>query len=154
MINYHGSFFDPMQGNDPATAAPQGEQSAPAPSGMPPPHPPQPPVPYRSLPDRDAETAKTLTIVGMVLQLLFLLLGILVPYFLIGVLWLLLDYFLIYKKIVDGQLNEAETPSLILGILQLVLGGVLPGVFILIAHVKIKDSLRNRAPVYAPQPPT
>ncbi|MBX8637693.1 MAG: hypothetical protein KIY11_04955, partial [Thermoplasmata archaeon] len=62
-----------------------------------------------------------------------------------GLLWILLDYFLIYRKLVTGKVEEAETPALVLGTIQLILGGVITGILLIVAYVKIKDSVRNRA---------
>ncbi len=64
--------------------------------------------------------------------------------FLIGLLWILLDYFLVYKNLAEEKVEEAETPSLVLGILQLLFGGFITGILLIIAYVKIRDSTRNR----------
>ncbi len=133
--------------------------------------------------DSDASTAKTLTLVAIILQLVFFFIGILgviglaalvgfassisassssgstvntfpsvgfgivffvlSGFFLIGLLWLLMDYFLVYRRLDSGRVREAETPSLLLGILQLLFGGVITGILLIIAYVKIGDSLRR-----------
>ena len=130
--------------------------------------------------DSDASTAKTLTLVAIILQAVFFVIGIFevigVAAFLavtttsvgnvtsvrstpvgvlgfislifaaalaIGVLWILLDYLLVYKKLSKERVKEAETPSLILGIIQLIFGGFIPGILLIIAYVKIKDSLNR-----------
>ncbi len=111
----------------------------------------QPQMPYRQTNDRDAETAKTLVLVAMIFQIIFIAIGLFFFVFLLGVLWLILDYVLVYSKISEGRLNEAETPCLVLAILQLILGGVIPGILMIIAYVKIKDAIRSRMP--APSPP-
>ncbi|EQB65154.1 MAG: hypothetical protein AMDU3_IPLC00003G0006 [Thermoplasmatales archaeon I-plasma] len=61
----------------------------------------------------------------------------------IGILWIALDYFLIYKKLKEERVREAETPSLVLGIIQLIFGGLIPGILIIVAYVKIRDSVRR-----------
>ena len=103
--------------------------------------------------DSDANTAKTLTLVAIILQVVFFVIGIFAVaalslitagvttttspggtvtttapvgvgifgavfggIFLIGLLWILLDYFLIYKKLAEDKVEEAETPALVLGI--------------------------------------
>lgn len=72
--------------------------------------------------------------------------------FLIGLIWLLLDYFLIYKRLAEERVQEAETPALVLGIIQLIMGGIITGILIIIAYVKIKDSTsRRRMPPAAGQ---
>ena len=64
-------------------------------------------------------------------------------FFLIGLVWILLDYFLVYKRLESGNVREAETPALVLGILQLLFGGIIPGILLIIAYTKIGDSLRR-----------
>ncbi len=145
--------------------------------------------------DSDANTAKTLTLVAIILQVVFFIIGIFAivalaaltigpgittttstgttvttsppgfgvgifgavfgVIFLIGLLWILLDYFLIYKKLAEDKVGEAETPALVLGIIQLLFGGIITGILLIVAYVKIKDSMRNRgnAAVAAPQSP-
>ncbi len=111
--------------------------------------------------DGKGSTAKTLTLVAIVLQAVFFVIGIfeviaviaLVPLggigfitlffafgFLVGILWILLDYFLIYKKVKEEKVREAETPALVLGILQLIFGGFIPGILLIVAYVELKDS--------------
>ena len=133
--------------------------------------------------DSDASTAKTLTLVAIILQVVFFVIGIfeviaLVVLFsfrpsvttstgttitshvvplsglaiisivfsfalLIGILWIFLDYFLIYKKLKEERVREAETPSLVLGIIQLIFGGLIPGILLIVAYVKIRDSVHR-----------
>ena len=59
----------------------------------------------------------------------------------IGILWIALDYFLIYKRLKEEKVREAETPAIVLGIIQLIFGGLIPGILLIVAYVKIKDSL-------------
>jgi hypothetical protein len=133
--------------------------------------------------DSDSSTAKTLTLVAIILQVVFFVIGIfeviaLVVLFsfrpsvttstgttitshvvplsglaiisivfsfalLIGILWIFLDYFLIYKKLKEERVREAETPSLVLGIIQLIFGGLIPGILLIVAYVKIRDSVHR-----------
>ena len=134
--------------------------------------------------DSDANTAKTLTLVAIVLQLIFFAIGVVITFslltffavarvtttmsngtyisyptspllglgiaaivfsifFLIGLVWILLDYFLVYKKLLLEKIREAEMPSLVLGIVQLIFGGVISGILLIIAYVKIRDSLER-----------
>ncbi len=75
--------------------------------------------------------------------------------FSIGLLWILLDYFLIYKKLAEGRVAEAETPGIVLGIAQLVLGGLISGIMLIVAYVKIRDSRTRYPQRYGyTQPPT
>ena len=138
--------------------------------------------------DSDASTAKTLTLVAIILQSILFIIGIFADavlafvasgvtttsspggtftttgpvgpgifgvvfgtVFIIGLLWILLDYFLIYKKLATEKVEEAETPALVLGIIQLLFGGVITGILLIVAYVKIKDSVRNRARGTTPQ---
>ena len=124
--------------------------------------------------DNDASTAKTLTLVAIILQLIFTLIGIIevvllvsaaaalgfavfllvLPILLsIGIFWVLLDYFLVYRRLRLGMVKEAKTPSLVLGLVQLILGGFIPGILLIIAYVKIKDSLQRSASAPPPTPP-
>ena len=134
--------------------------------------------------DSDASTAKTLTLVVIILQSVFFAIGafgtliialffaasrtityngtvtstvvntgglaivglIVSIFFAIAIVWILLDYFLIYKKLADGKVREAETPSLVLGLIQLILGGVITGILLILAYVKIRDSLEKNPP--------
>ena len=133
--------------------------------------------------DSDASTAKTLTLVAIILQVVFFVIGIfevialvllfsfrpsvttstgttitshVVPLsglaiisivfsfaLLIGILWIFLDYFLIYRKLKEERVREAETPSLVLGIIQLIFGGLIPGILLIVAYVKIRDSVHR-----------
>ncbi len=134
--------------------------------------------------DSDASTAKTLTLVAIILQLVFfaigavaivgvaayfsvgrvvtssggvvttttvnssaplIILAVFSIFFLIGLLWILLDYFLVYKNLAHEKVKASEVPSLILGIIQLILAGVIPGILLIIAYVKIRDSLEKSA---------
>ncbi|MDA8054894.1 MAG: hypothetical protein M0Z77_04495 [Thermoplasmatales archaeon] len=123
--------------------------------------------------DGDASTAKTLTLVAMVFQAIFFVIGIfeviaVIAVFsltarivatpgyngplviislvfsvalLMGILWIALDYFLVYKRLATEMVQEAKTPSIVLGIIQLIFGGLVPGILLIIAYVKIRDSL-------------
>ena len=133
--------------------------------------------------DSDSSTAKTLTLVAIILQVVFFVIGIfevialvllfsfrpsvttstgttitshVVPLsglaiisivfsfaLLIGILWIFLDYFLIYRKLKEERVREAETPSLVLGIIQLIFGGLIPGILLIVAYVKIRDSVHR-----------
>jgi hypothetical protein len=135
----------------------------------------QPEVPvyprtYRGeFPDPDASTARSLTLAAIILQaLLFLLFVFVFGFFFMipfggglpvfgfmagiftiglftGILWVILDYFLVYANLSNEvRFPRARTPALVLGIIQLLTGGVVSGVLLIIAYVKIGDSLRAR----------
>lgn len=129
--------------------------------------------------DSDAESARTLVLVAIILQVVFVLIGVITIafvitlvsrlgpitptpgvspgfnpanvialvfgiLFLVGIIWILLDYFLVYKPLGEERVGDTESASLVLSILQILFGGVIPGILMLIAYVKIKDSVRRR----------
>ncbi len=70
--------------------------------------------------------------------------GIISIAFIFGIFWILLDYFLLYKKILADKIEEAKSASLVLGIIQLIFGGLIPGILILVAYGKLADSVNYR----------
>lgn len=127
---------------------------------------------YRgAFPDPDASAARTLTLAAIIVQGLFFFLFLfifgfvfMIPFgaaagfpafgfftvifgigFFIGVVWIILDYFLVYANLSNEErFPRAKTPALVLGIVQLLVGGLIPGILLIIAYVKIGDSLRTR----------
>ena len=59
------------------------------------------------------------------------------------IVWVLLDFFLIYVPLTRGKLASAEEPALILGIIQIAVGGIVTGILLIIAWIKIHDSISN-----------
>ncbi len=133
--------------------------------------------------DSDASSAKTLTLVAIILQSLFFILGlfgiiafiavilgttagaggatasfptvglgvfgtIFAVVFAIGFIWILLEYFLVYKKLSEERVTEAETPAIVLGVITLLFGGIITGILLIIAYVKIRDSIARHPPAY------
>ncbi len=115
----------------------------------------------------DLDTAITLTLVALILEAVFLAIGVLLlvvflPFIaalqtgmpissiflvglfvvagIVGVLFLLLTYFLVYKRLKDEQVQRALTPALVLGIIALVLVGVISGILLIVAYMKAKDA--------------
>ncbi len=114
----------------------------------------------------DLDTAITLTLVALILEAVFLAIGVLLvavflPFIatlqtgpissiflvglvavagIVGVVFLLLTYFLVYKRLKDEQVESALTPALVLGIIALVLVGVISGILLIVAYVKAKDA--------------
>ncbi len=74
----------------------------------------------------------------------FIMTTIAVVFGLVGLLWVLLDYFLIYKRIVEGDIRGAQDTALILGIIQLVLGGIIPGILVIVAYTQLNNSVNRR----------
>ena len=50
---------------------------------------------------------------------------------------------MIYRNLEDERIEEAKTPALILGILQIPLGGIIVGILLLAAYTRIKCSLAS-----------
>lgn len=59
------------------------------------------------------------------------------------VLFLYFAYHLAYQRIRQGEYVAAQTPCLVFGVLSLA-AGILPGIFYLIAYVKLGDAVRER----------
>ncbi len=97
--------------------------------------------------DSDLETAKTLALIAIVLDLLGLIFSLFfIVLAFIPFLFIILNYFFIYKPLSEGRARDAETPTLVLGILQIIpFGGIIPGILLLISWVKIRDSMGRNA---------
>lgn len=64
--------------------------------------------------------------------------------FAVSIIWILLDYFLIYNNLkFQSTVSRARTPSFVLGVIQLIFGGLIPGILLIIAYVKIGDSMQK-----------
>ncbi|MCL4333439.1 MAG: hypothetical protein M1290_01490 [Candidatus Thermoplasmatota archaeon] len=140
--------------------------------------------------DSDASTAKTLTLVAIIIQAVFFVIGLFETFALvlffesvstsslttnpggqqfvalpnvisvifsvalaIGILWLLLDYFLIYKRLNEERVKEAEAPAIVLGIIQLIFGGLIPGILLIVAWIEIRDSVNRQGNMRGSAPP-
>jgi hypothetical protein len=65
--------------------------------------------------------------------------------FLVSILWMALDYFLVYRNMGSpDSIPAARTPAIVLGIVQLIFGGLIPGILLIVAYLKIGDSMRRR----------
>jgi hypothetical protein len=107
----------------------------------------------------DIERARSMTLVAMALQGIVLAAGLLGGFIIAFVFpvwpalppwvqaliisgWVilaafpLLTYCAVYRKLATGRVHEATAPALLLGVLGLLLGGVLPGVFLIAAYFK------------------
>ena len=128
--------------------------------------------------DPDADSAKSLTFAAIIVQIAFMGIGVVFALvfltlflplstpaalsglgfivtmiaimFVFWLFWILLDYYLVYVKIAEERVSEAETPSLVLGIIQLLLS-IVPGILLIIAYAKIRDSMA-RYPAHYVQP--
>jgi hypothetical protein len=141
------------------------------------------PVAQKAIPPEarsDLDSARTLTLIAMIFQAIFAILGIFILFLILvsftvfyspytihaaassvqlqmprliflplilvtgfGVLPLVLlrlTYFLVYKRLSEGRVEEAVAPALAIGIISLVLGGLISGILLIIAYVKAKDA--------------
>ncbi|MFZ0699797.1 MAG: hypothetical protein WAN74_06390 [Thermoplasmata archaeon] len=120
-------------------------------------------------------TAKTLILIGLVLQLIvaliflfglgiaalvtlpvgigFALAAVWLVFGLIDFLFLYLVYALCYRRTRNGEYEEAKTPTLVFGVLALIFGGVIPGILYFIAFVKLGDAAREQKRQQATGPP-
>ncbi len=125
--------------------------------------------------DHFAESAKTLTLVAIIVQALFtglfalyfsLFLGLLamplsgpgmganfgfaivgvigIVFAVVGLTWIMLDYFLVYRRLLEENIRPAQDSSLILGIIQLIFGGIVPGILLIIAYTQLNNSSNRR----------
>jgi hypothetical protein len=123
-------------------------------------------VPTRVSPS--GQTAKTLILVGLILQGIFvlfllgfgaLLLIVFIGIFLLaagalGLIWLILVYLFSYQPAREGKYEAARTPTLVFTILSFLTLSIIPAILYLIAYVKLGDAVREiTAPIPAQFPP-
>ncbi|HYA57057.1 MAG TPA: zinc ribbon domain-containing protein [Thermoplasmata archaeon] len=122
--------------------------------------------------NQSGETAGTLILIGLVIQvvevLLFFLAGAVLLIFpflgvvllllaVLGLLFVVLVYLFSYDRTRQGDYAGARTPTLVFAILSL-LTTLIPGVLYLIAYVKLGDAMTEgpgamgQPPYYAPPP--
>jgi hypothetical protein len=118
------------------------------------------------------DTAQTLILVGLILDVILEAILLLVGLFflivplvgaiilglaLIGLLWVFLVYLFSYQRVREGDYEGARTPTLVFAILSLLSVALIPGILFLIAYVKLGDAIReepNAAPAWgAPAAP-
>ncbi len=123
-------------------------------------------------------TAKTLILVGLILQLIFAFIyvfaigaaalvvasfGVGFPVFAVaflafgalGFVWLILVWMLSYRPVTEGRYEQARTPTLIFAILSFVTLNIIPAVLYLIGYIKLGDAVREQQmppPGYAGAP--
>lgn len=107
-------------------------------------------------------TAKTLILVGLILQMIFVLIffGIGIPllafaalfpllaviyvaFGVLGIVWLILIWMFSYQPVREGRYEAAKTPTLVFAILSLVTLGIISGILYLIAFIKLGDAIRE-----------
>jgi len=115
------------------------------------------------------DTARTLILIGLVLQFLAVVVlflvglaavsflgaigGVLLAFAFLGLVWGVLVYIYSYSPVNEGSYEDARTPTLVIGILSLLFGGVLPGILYLIAWVKIRDAIEEEETAPFPEHP-
>lgn len=63
----------------------------------------------------------------------------------VGILWVILDYYLVYMRIKEGKIRASKDASLVLGILQLILGGIFSGVLLIMVYSQLNSSMSQQA---------
>jgi hypothetical protein len=108
-----------------------------------------------------ASTAKTLILVGLILELIFVVVGVAVgvgtliifPFVgvaylvlgLLGLVWLFLVWMFSYRPVREGRYEAARTPTLIFAILSIItLFSIIPGILYLIGYIKLGDAVREQ----------
>ncbi len=129
------------------------------------------------MPSRSGSTAKTLILIGLILQIIevvvfllfvaFVLLAVPLLGFLLGILglvgllWVVLVYIYSYLPTSRGDYPAARTPTLVFAILSLLTLSIISGILYLIGYVKLgdaEDELYSRttlawSPAPTPPPP-
>lgn len=115
---------------------------------------------WNQRPTRSGETAGTLILIGLILQivgvviltlvgafLLFLpFLGLIVLAFgIVGIVWVVLVYLYSYERTRAGDYEGARTPTLVFAILSLITFGLISGILYLVAYVKLGDAVSEAA---------
>ena len=122
--------------------------------------------------NRSADTARTLMLVGLILDIIFEvvllafgLLFLVVPILgavvlslaLIGFVWIALIWTFSYRRVDEGDYDGARTPTLVFAILSLITAALIPGILFLIAYVKLGDAIEaggTATPAWGSPPPT
>ena len=121
--------------------------------------------PTRTTPS--GQTAKTLILVGLIFQAIFVLIllgvgALLLIVFIgifflaagfLGLIWLILVYLFSYRPASDGDYEGARTPTLVFMILSFLTLSLIPAILYLIAYVKLGDAVREAATPMPPQSP-
>jgi len=76
------------------------------------------------------------SIVSKNINLIFLFSGFEVTISILGLVWVILDFILILNNL-QNDLEKAKKASLILGLLQFIFGGIIPGIIILILYLRL-----------------
>jgi hypothetical protein len=120
--------------------------------------------------NRAGETAETLILVGLILDIigevillfvgLFLLIvpvfgAIFLGFALVGFVWIALVWMFSYGRVREGDYEGARTPTLVFAILSFITFALIPAILFLIAYIKLGDAIDqsvSMAPAWGTQP--
>jgi zinc-ribbon domain len=106
------------------------------------------------------DTAKTLILIGLILQaievgvalLLFLVVIVsvffallLLPFVILELLWLAIVYQFSYRRVASGEYERARTPTLVIAILSLLTVNLVSGVLYIVAYLKLGSAISERS---------
>lgn len=110
--------------------------------------------------NRAGETAETLILVGLILDIigevillvvgLFLLIvpilgALFLGFALIGFVWIALVWAYSYSRVHQGDYEGARTPTLVFTILSFITLALIPAILFLIAYIKLGDAIEREA---------
>jgi len=81
-----------------------------------------------------------LLVIGLVVAAVPILGGLVLFLAFVAFICVLLIYFLCYARAANGDYEDAKGPTLVFGILGLVTGGIVTGVLLIIAYIKLGDA--------------
>jgi hypothetical protein len=105
-----------------------------------------------------AETARTLILVGLIIDVIFevvllffglvllaapILGGIVLAFAVIGFVWIALIWLFSYDRVREGDYEGSRAPTLVFAILSLITLALIPGILFLIAYIKLGDAIRE-----------
>lgn len=96
--------------------------------------------------NKDLETATTLALVAIIFDIIGFVFALLTIFLVIlPFIFMILNYVFVYARLKDNHADMAQTPALVLGIIELLFGGVIPGILLIICYVKINDGISAEA---------
>lgn len=113
------------------------------------------------MPGRSADTAATLILVGLILQIVTVLIlfvlsavlssfpivgGLVLLAAIVGLIFVILVYIFSFVRAREGEYEQARAPTLVFGILSLISLGLISGILYIIAYVKLGDAADEEEP--------
>jgi uncharacterized BrkB/YihY/UPF0761 family membrane protein len=96
--------------------------------------------------NRDLETATTLALVAIILDVIGFVFALVTIFLVIlPLIFMILNYVFVYSRLKENHPDLAQTPALALGIIELIFGGIIPGILLIICYVKINDGITAEA---------